>query len=59
MNARNGVLAACLIFIATMAFFTLRDLVVNGITPLAIVSLPIVVVLAIGIFGALGQPPRR
>jgi hypothetical protein len=59
VNARNVILGASLAFVAVLAFFTLRDFVVNGITPLGIVSLPIVVILGIGVVGAMAQPPRR
>jgi hypothetical protein len=53
------ILGASLAFIAVLAFLTLRDFVVNGVTPLGIVSVPVVVILAIGVIGAMGQPPRR
>jgi hypothetical protein len=59
VNARNVILAMSLALIAALAFFTLRDFVVNGITPLGIVSLPVVVILGIGVIGAMSQPPRR
>lgn len=59
MNARNAILGASLVLIAALAFFTLRDLVVNGVTAMGVVSIPVVVVLAIGVIGAMGTPPRR
>lgn len=59
MNTRNMVLGACLALIAALAFFTVQDLVVNGVTAMGVVSIPVVALLAIGVIGALGQPPRR
>lgn len=59
MNMRNAILGASLAFIAVFAFLTLRDFVVNGVTALGIVSVPVVAILAIGVIGAMGQPPRR
>ncbi|MDO8213845.1 hypothetical protein [Conexibacter sp. CPCC 206217] len=59
MNTRNAILGASLAFIAVLAFLTLRDLVVNGVTALGVVSVPVVAILAIGVIGAMGQPPRR
>ena len=59
MNSRTIILGACLIMIAALAFFTLRDLVVNGVTAMGVVSIPVVVLLAVGVIGAMGSPPRR
>ncbi|ADB49174.1 hypothetical protein [Conexibacter woesei] len=59
MNARNLILGASLVLIAALAFFTLRDFAVNGVTAMGVVSLPIVVLLAVGVIGAMAQPPRR
>lgn len=56
---RRFVLGASLVLIAALAFFTVRDLVVNGLTPMGVVSIPIVTLLAIGVIGAMAQPPRR
>lgn len=59
MNARNVILAVSLLLIAALAFFTVRDLIVNGVTLMGLVSLPIVVILGVGVIGAMAQPPRR
>ncbi|MDW5598080.1 hypothetical protein VSS74_27235 [Conexibacter stalactiti] len=59
MNARNVILGVSLLLIAALAFFTVRDLIVNGITLMGLVSLPIVVILGVGVIGAMAQPPRR
>jgi hypothetical protein len=56
---RRIVLAVVLIFIVGIAFLTLYDVVRNGVTPLAVVSVGILVLLFFGIVGALTQPPRR
>jgi hypothetical protein len=59
VNARNVILAVSLLLIAALAFFTVRDLIVNGVTLMGLVSLPIVVILGVGVIGAMAQPPRR
>ncbi len=56
---RNWIFGACFVLIVGMAFLTLRELVVTGITPLGVISLFIVGLLAIGVGGALWTPPRR
>jgi hypothetical protein len=58
MNARLLVLAAALLFIAGFAFLTYRALSEQGITALGVVSVFILVLLAVGIIGALRNPPR-
>lgn len=58
MNARNVILAVSLVLIAALAFFTVRDLIVNGVTLMGLVSLPIVVILGVGVIGAMAHPPR-
>lgn len=59
MTTRRMILGASLVLIAALAFFTARDMIVYGVTPMGVVSLPIVVLLAVGVIGAMGQPPRR
>jgi uncharacterized sodium:solute symporter family permease YidK len=59
VNARNVILAVSLLLIAALAFFTVRDLFVNGVTLMGLVSVPIVVILGVGVIGAMAQPPRR
>jgi hypothetical protein len=52
------VLAAALVFIAGFAFLTYRALAEQGVTVPGLVSVFIVVLLAVGIVGALRNPPR-
>jgi hypothetical protein len=56
--ARVLVVLAALVFIAGFAFLTYRELSEQGVTALGLVSVFIVVVLAVGIIGALRNPPR-
>jgi drug/metabolite transporter (DMT)-like permease len=54
------VLLAVLVFIGGFAFLTLSVIVKQGgITVLSLLSLLIVVLLAVGIVGALRNPPRK
>lgn len=59
MTPRTGVLAAVIVFVAGFAFLTFVDLVRNGVTPIAVVALTVLVFVGIGVFGAFAQPPRR
>jgi hypothetical protein len=53
------VLGAALIFIAGFAFLTVASIVEqHGITVLGLLSIFIVVLLGVGIVGALRNPPR-
>jgi hypothetical protein len=52
------VLAAALVFIAGFAFLTYRAFAEQGVTALGLVSVFILIVLAVGIVGALRNPPR-
>jgi hypothetical protein len=52
------VLAAALVFIAGFGFLTYRELAEQGVTVLGLVSVFILVLLAVGIVGALRNPPR-
>jgi hypothetical protein len=56
--ARILVVFAALVFIAGFAFLTYRALSEQGVTPLGLVSVFIIVLLAVGIIGALRNPPR-
>jgi uncharacterized membrane protein YoaK (UPF0700 family) len=54
------VLLAVLVFVVGFAFLTLTVIVKQGgITILSLLSVLIVVLLAVGIVGALRNPPRR
>jgi hypothetical protein len=51
------VLAAALVFIAGFAFLTYRSIVEQGFTAASLLSVFILVLLAVGIVGALRNPP--
>ncbi len=55
---RTAVLAAVLVFIAGFAFLTLASIVEQGLTIAAVLSILILVLITIGIVGALRNPPR-
>lgn len=57
MSTRRVVTAVVLAFVAFFAFLTLYDAVENGITFLTIVSLGVLILLGVGIVGALAQGP--
>jgi hypothetical protein len=52
------VLGAALVFIAGFAFLTFTAVVDQGFTPASALSVFILVLLAVGIVGALRNPPR-
>ncbi|HWX74675.1 MAG TPA: hypothetical protein VNZ05_05165 [Solirubrobacteraceae bacterium] len=54
---RALVLGAVLVFIAGFAFLTLTEVVENGFTPASLLSVLILVLLTVGIVGALRNPP--
>jgi len=54
--ARNGVLVGALFIIGLLAFLTIRVVVTNGIDGFVIISLVILVVLGVGVLGALTSP---
>ncbi len=55
---RNVVLTAALVFIAGFAFLTFASIVEYGLSLAALLSILILVLLSIGIVGALRNPPR-
>jgi hypothetical protein len=55
---RAIVLGLALVFIAGMAFLTFTAVVERGFTLASLLSVLIVLMLAIGIVGALRNPPR-
>ena len=57
MTTRRIVAAVVLAFTAFFAFLTLYDIVKHGIDVLAIVSLGVLVLFAVGIVGALATGP--
>ena len=56
---RTTVLAIALVFIAGFAFLTLAAAVEQGVTAATLISVFILVLLAVGIVGALRNPPGR
>jgi hypothetical protein len=56
---RRLVLGAALLFIAGFAFLTLSAVSQQGFTLLSAVSIFVLVLLGIGIVGAMLNPPRR
>jgi hypothetical protein len=56
---RKFVLCSALIFIAGFAFLTFASVVEQGFTILSLLSVFIVVLLSVGIVGALFNPPRE
>jgi hypothetical protein len=56
---RVPVLAIAVVFIAFLAFLTIRDFVRYGVTPLGVVSVMILALFMIGILGALRRPPNE
>jgi hypothetical protein len=59
VSARTGVLLASLAFVGLIVFVTVADAVDHGLSIRTVVSIPIVVILAVGVIGALAEPPRR
>lgn len=58
MSTHRVVTAVALVFTAFFAFLTLYDAVENGVSFLTIVSLGVLLLFAVGILGALAQPPK-
>jgi hypothetical protein len=59
MTSRRLVLGAALLFIVGFAFLTISAVSQQGFTLLSAVSIFVLVLLGIGIVGALFNPPRR
>jgi hypothetical protein len=59
MTRRVFVLIAALVFIAGFGFLTFSAVVEEGFTIASLLSVLILVVLAVGIIGALLNPPRQ
>ena len=55
---RRALLIITLVFIGALAALTGIDVVRNGLSPLDVVSILILVFFSIGIVGALREPPR-
>jgi len=57
MRARDVVLGATLLFIAALAFLTVRAIVRGEDTGLAVASLVVLLLLGFGVLGAITSPP--
>jgi hypothetical protein len=53
------VLTITLVFIGVLGALTISDFVNNGVTVVGILAVLILVLFAVGIVGALRQPPRE
>ena len=56
---RIVVFALALVFIVGMAVLTVLDISRNGITGLGVVGVFVVIVVGVGVIGALTEPPRK
>lgn len=59
MTTRRIILGVSLAFVALLIFVTFADAVDAGVSIRTVVSIPIIVLLGVGVIGALAQPPRR
>ena len=57
MPGRNLALGGALAVVALLTFLTVSVIVDDGIDVLTVVSLVILVVIGVGVFGALNNPP--
>jgi hypothetical protein len=56
---RTAVMGVAVVFTALMAFATIYVLIKNGPDLFTLLSLLVVLILVLGVFGALGGPPDR
>ena len=56
---RRMVLGASIAFVLLIAVLTIADAVKHGPSVRTVVSIPIVALLAIGLIGAMSQPPEQ
>jgi hypothetical protein len=56
---RVVVLTITLLFIGLLGFLTADDFAHNGVTPLGVLAVVVLVLFIVGIVGALRQPPRE
>ncbi len=59
MTSRRVLLAVTLLFIAGLTALSVLDMVNNGVNPVAVLSLLLLIFFWIAIVGALRVPPRR
>jgi hypothetical protein len=53
------VFAVAVLFIAAMAVLTVLDFATNGVTGLGVVSVGVVLVIGVGVIGAILHRPRK
>jgi hypothetical protein len=58
MSTRRIILGISLAFVGLLVFVTFADAVDQGVSIRTVVSIPIIVLLGVGVIGALAQPPR-
>jgi hypothetical protein len=56
---RAVVFTIALVFIVGLGVLTVMDIVNNGVTPIGILAVALLVVIIVGIVGALGEQFRR
>ncbi len=56
---RYPVLIVALLFVLAMGAFTARDLATHGVTLVGVAAAVIVVMLGVGLVGALFEPPQK
>jgi hypothetical protein len=56
---RVVVFTIALVFIVGLGVLTVMDIINNGVTPIGIIAVALLVVIMVGIVGALGQTPRQ
>jgi len=56
---RTAVFIVALLFIAVFGALTAQDISANGVTPLDVAAIVVLVVFVTGIVGALLHPPRE
>ena len=56
---RVVVFTIALVFIVGVGVLTVMDIINNGVTPIGIIAVLLLVVIMVGIVGALGQLPRQ
>jgi hypothetical protein len=56
---RRTILVTTLLFLAMLAALTVWGLINNGVTPVSVISIMILIFFWIGIVGALRTPPRE
>ena len=59
MNARNVITGVALVFVCAMAFGTVYVLITEGVDVISLIGVVVVGLMALGIFGALSEPPDK